>query len=601
MIFACAVAATVPLAWKGNSCGHDFDFHLQSWMAVAQQWRHGVIDPHWIEGANYGAGEPRLVFYPPFSWMLGALLGSILPWNVAPVAFTLVVLTACGFSMDRLASEWLPANAAALAACAYILNPYALFVAYERTAYGELAAGIWLPLIILYALKGARSQGVLVAFAVREKPNPANEGGTNCDMPRRSACRGPRSAMTQLALAIAAIWLTNAPAAVMASYTVAVATLWIAMERREWRPILPVAAGLILGLGLAAIYIVPAAFERRWVDIARAIDPGMRIADSFLFEHTGEPYHDQVLRTASWIFAVLLAAIAVSSGIAWKRRSPRSLLVPLLAVAAVLFALQLPWSRFVWNHAPELRFLQFPWRWSLVLSIVLSISLGLALKIPTGNQLKKSFALQITLILGAAIALASVGTHLFWQLCDEEDAVSAQLAVFRAGSGFEGTDEYTPFGRDNSLIQQGLPAVRALKNADAETANPVDSDNSEQQNPAYVASPQDQLPALIKAQIWQPESKAFTVTTQSPAYAVLRLMDYPAWRVKVDGAEIRQRPHREDGLMAIPIHSGSTHLEVAYAATRDVLWGRSLSFVSLLVLLALGAARRKRRALGYYD
>ena len=64
-------------------------------------------------------------------------------------------------------------------------------------------------------------------------------------------------------------------------------------------------------------------------------------------------------------------------------------------------------------------------------------------------------------ILLAAIAAASLGTHFFWQPCDEEDAVSAQVAVFKAGTGFEGTDEYTPIGADNSLIQQGLPMSAA--------------------------------------------------------------------------------------------------------------------------------------------
>jgi hypothetical protein len=46
---------------------------------------------------------------------------------------------------------------------------------------------------------------------------------------------------------------------------------------------------------------------------------------------------------------------------------------------------------------------------------------------------------------------------LFWQPCDEEDNVAAQIAAFHA-RGFEGTDEYTPQGADNGEIQAGLPA-----------------------------------------------------------------------------------------------------------------------------------------------
>src|SRR5439155_3603884 len=53
--------------------------------------------------------------------------------------------------------------------------------------------------------------------------------------------------------------------------------------------------GTTLGLGLAAFYILPAAYQRRYVQIAMAIIPSMRIQDNFLFQRIGDPAHDQVL------------------------------------------------------------------------------------------------------------------------------------------------------------------------------------------------------------------------------------------------------------------------------------------------------------------
>ncbi len=44
-------------------------------------------------------------------------------------------------------------DAAAFAGCLYIANPYAMFVAYERSALGELLASAWLPLVVLFALR----------------------------------------------------------------------------------------------------------------------------------------------------------------------------------------------------------------------------------------------------------------------------------------------------------------------------------------------------------------------------------------------------------------------------------------------------------------
>ena len=600
MIFLCALGVALSLAWRGNSCGHDFDFHIQSWLATAQQWDQGTFYPNWIEAANFGAGEPRLVFYPPLSWMLGAILGIVLGWSAAPSAFTLVVLIASGVSMNKLAREWLPPNAATIAACAYILNPYALFVAYERTAYGELAAGIWLPLILLYAL--------------RNPPGTANPS-TNVRHPERGekdlrfalastskwVTQGPvfgtwvllNNSTIPLALTIAAIWLTNAPAAVMSCYALAAITIWKSIFQKQWQPIVNSAISLILGLGLASFYILPAAYERRWVDITRAIGPGMRIQDSFLFAHTGESFHDQVLRAASLILVTMMVAIYLFVWITWKRKTAQKLLLPLAVTAAVVFALQLPWSRFIWRIAPELKFLQFPWRWTLVLSIAFALSIGAAAATRSTRPAEPKFRFHAASILIVAIAAVSLGSWLFWQPCDEEDAVSAQVSVFQAGTGFEGTDEYTPLGVDNSLIQRRLPELRLLDAADAEVA--ATDANQDNGNPDYIPSDKDHLSIQAKIEQWLPEHKTMTITTQTPGFAVLRLMDYPAWQISANGVPVATRSHRDDGLMTIPVPAATTHSEIKYAATPDVWWGRTLSSASLLSLLALALANQKRR------
>ncbi|MEO6801632.1 MAG: hypothetical protein ABI197_00150, partial [Granulicella sp.] len=143
-----ALVAVLPLVHYGCSCGHDFDFHIVSWMEAATQFLHGNLHPQWAFTPAYNAGEPRFVFYPPLSWTVGAILGLIVPWSVTPIAYTWLALTAAGLACYRLLRDFAPANTALLIAAIYAVNPYMLFTAYERTAYAELLAAAWLPLLL---------------------------------------------------------------------------------------------------------------------------------------------------------------------------------------------------------------------------------------------------------------------------------------------------------------------------------------------------------------------------------------------------------------------------------------------------------------------
>jgi hypothetical protein len=186
--------------------------------------------------------------------------------------------------------------------------------------------------------------------------------------------------------------------------------------------------------------------------------------------------------------------------------------------------------------------------------------------------------------------MAIGGGFLFFQPCDDEDAVAAQIAGFRQAAGTQGTDEYTPAGADNSAVQQDLPLVRVLSAVEDDTA-----DSSKGDNPDWRAGATGGIAATANAKRWTPEHWVVSIMTPETGYAVLRLMDYPSWRVIMDDKPVQGRPMRDDGLMTVPVTAGNHVIEIQWAATRDVVAGRLVSFISLLALGIVGMLEHRKR------
>jgi hypothetical protein len=592
--------AMLPEWLRGPSCGHDFDFHLVSWIDAQHSWRHGILYPHWTPTPNFEAGEPRFIFYPPLTWMLGALLGTILPWRIVPLVITFLLLAAPGLATRALARQVYDDGVSTLAGCAALFSGYALFTAYERSAFAEMTGGFWVPLMLMLLLRGTHPENAagstsdtstnqitrLGGLEPGTKPRPVSPGlATDETSPHRSKnfIRLDRTT-TLLALVVAGTWLSNAPLGVMLSYLLAAVSLLIAMLGRSWMPIVRAAMAAMLGLGLSAFFWIPAAWEQRWVAIRQAIDdPGLLIENSWLFARHHDPgleLHDVELLRVSVIsitmFAVALAGFAIN----WRRRSlPRSRQwwIPLALIPIAVLLLQLPISDVVWNSLPKLRFLQFPWRWLVVVEAPMAIFFASALW--TGRRLWRTLVAIgccVAFVLATAFALVSM-----FQGCDQDDEVRGILRAYSSGTGVEGTDEYAPPGADNSLIPTGLPFACLVSDA-ATKLGTGDPDMTPDWSPD-----QGSCDAIYPSASGSPLHLHLYAQAPHAGYLVLRLRTYPAWKLTVNGTGITGMPARQDGLMAVPVPSGTIRLEAEWTTTPDVLAGRLVSAAALL-LITLG-------------
>jgi hypothetical protein len=514
LIAAVALCVVLPFLKLGIPSGHDFEFHMNSWIEVVDHWKQGTMYPHWAALAHYGYGEARFIFYPPISWTLGGLLGLVLPWKLVPAAYTWIVLTLAGCSMFALARRWLSRREAIFAALLYAANPYNLVIVYWRSDQAELMASIYLPLMLLLILR-------------------MQENG--------------RRAIVPLSLIMAAGWLTNLPSAVMMNYSLGLLALILAIRRRSFSVLLYAGSAVVLGAMLAGFFLLPAYHQRSWVNITQVLAPGVRPEDSFLFTKTGDPDHNRFNLLVSIVavtqFVILAGALVLSRSL---RRN--KVWLPLLIWSAVCALLMLSPTLPFWNHLPELRFVQLPWRWLLCLGVPFALLASMSLR---------WWRWRIVLCVAMLAVLSIVWHRVQNPWWDNSGDIQEMLDNQQDGTGNEGVDEYVPVGVDPYDVNQKAPQVRF-----------------EGKGHAYIT-----------IRKWDAERRGIGANTGSPGKLVLRLFNYPLWKVEVNDRQVVTESTPDTGQMVIPIGAGENRIRIRFVDGPDRKWGLLLSGIGFAIVL----------------
>lgn len=538
---AVALMVVSPFFWKGTASGHDIQFHAGSWLDVAGQWREGTFYPRWTEWSNHGFGEPRYIFYPPLSWILGAALGLVAPWNAVPGVFIVLVQTLAGLFTFAALRRILPQHAALFGAACYAANPNALLMSYMRSDFAELLASAFFPLLVLYALQAA---GIV---------DPQEQDS--------------RRSIAKFAIVFAAVWLSNAPAGVMASYGAALLFVWVALMEKSLLPLTRGATGLAVGFGLTGFYLLPAAYEQLWVNIGQALSSGLLPAENFLYTRIADAEHTAFNFVASNVALVLIVMTGLACLAARKEAEERGWLrfwLALLVLAALATLLMLPFTSVLWNALPKLRFIQFPWRWMSTVAVVWAFFLAAA-----SARKKYSWIWMLATVVVLAGTATYLVAHAWW---DTEDIPVLQSGI-EEGKGFDGTDEYDPVGDDHYNLPEKAPLTEVLS-----------SDGSR-------GTPRE---ARIHVDRWSGEDKEVSVSAREPVRVELRVLNYPAWQVEVNGKTITPQKGEESGQMIVPVSAGETRIVLRFVRTRDRVLGNAVSIVSVFAALGLIWLPRRR-------
>jgi hypothetical protein len=519
--------------------GHDAFEYFPRMVEFHENVASGVLFPRWAPDLSRGTGQPLFLFNPPMIYYVGEfwhLLGFdfITALNLACVV--IVLASAAGiFLLGRLhfgdAGGW-------LAAAAYIYAPYFSVNLYVRSDLAEFAAFPF----FAFALYG------FSAYARR----PERVGH-----------------LLLGAVSYAGVLLShNASALFFTPLLLAYIcfTAWIA---RSWSVFRRLALAWLAGLGLGAVFWLPALAERDSVNLGRLLQGYLSYTNHFVYLHQlfYSPWgyglsipgdQDGMSFAIGW--SHLLMAVIAGFWIARKPDMSDRRWFRFFAVCALVFCfLMLQDAVWVWDHAPLLRYVEFPWRFLAPAAVCIALLVG-----SLGPLLRSIPRLRVAGY-AAAMALVIVPNLVHMQPKQFDDI---DLAL------------WTP----QQIALRGVEVTTAAEY----TPRWMEARPSYDPRPIRVVSGEAEVQQSERTPVnWSGIVKAPASWTAEFSTAW-----FPGWEVRLDGTPVPTAPARPSGLIRFEVPAGEHQIELVWTRTTTRRVADVISLVSLLAL-ALMVKRRQ--------
>jgi hypothetical protein len=534
------------LTHKAIPMGHDTSFHIFQSYQFQQGFGTGSVYPRWAADANNGYGSPNFIFYAPLVYYLVSLVSLWEPSMIMSMVYIIWFgFFLSGLTMFFAARKMFGIPGSLLSAVVYQILPFHLIDLYHRGTFAELFAFSWLPLFFYFLMKSGKSGN-------------------------------SRASMAGLSLTYAGLILTHLVTGFIFTVFAGIYLLYAMVFLGEKRGLLKTAVSLLIGLGISSIYLGPAVLERKYVHIGALLKGHYQYTGHFLFDfgigHMFEIFFRLLNITAfleAAFFLLIVLLLWTSAGIT-SRENPNRFLI-LIFVGA--FFLTTPFSRPVWDLIPPFSFLQFPWRWIIVmeLSLCFLIASSYSLDIVQDSRLA-TFGKTFVVVL--LILLAQLPKQNIHNATISENDLIRLKRLDQWKNVLEEKLEYLPAwttNRENILTRTRADRVAVISGQ-----------------------------ATTRVTEWAPESRTIEVRALSDSVIRISTFYYPGWEVTRDGGYAAMDIERETGSLLVRVPRGAHTILATFGDTRLRRISKYASAGSLLLLFPVtmlfgGSSRSKGR------
>lgn len=533
--------------------------HTHRIQAMTYLLSDGRLWPRWVPYFHLGFGYPIFNFYPPGTYLLGGLLG-VISLN-AETAF--VVLSALAWIVGTmgvyaLARRLLPPSGALLAAMLWAYAPSRLYEVYAHGRLPEMLAAAMIPWIF-YGL---------------------------VEVAQRPAWHG----VLLTAFPLAGLVLFHLPMAYITGLFVAPAALilplWAGRHDRDSLPrrLIATAGGLLLAVGLTAIFVLPMATELKYVDASREkadnvnylISNFLPIDDVFMQPPPADltDLHSDLPATLGLISG--LFALVGLIGLARRRRFALAALL-LAALVFTIFML-LEASLDVWLALPYFRQLRFSERFLRVGALLLALLGGSSLWLLPERWRTRALIITLPIVLLAALPM-TYGNQRLIRLGDINalDEINFELSTYVWGT--TSYDEFDP------KWGESIPLPGEVPEPELYVTDPL----------RLVVYRLDVIRQFPDLQAFELDDETIRVIVADDRPVRFHQYYFPGWKATLDGQPVRIYPDDEMGLITLDVPAGEHLITLRYAGTSRQRAGALITLASLGVVIAGTALSLRRR------
>lgn len=518
---------------------HDILNHITWLQHFSKELSEGIWYPRWLSGTNFGYGSPTFVFYPPLVYYIGSAL-KLSGLNIEQTIIALFSLAIFGGGLSFYIyghNRW-GRISSFVGALAYMTAPYITLNVAIRGALAEMWALVWIPLILWLTDQAILSSKWRVL----------------------------------LAIIFAVFALTHVPSLLVCTIFWFIYTLCFLFSK-SWKDIITTIGSVILGLGIASPYLLPAILEQPLISTnkLRGVSGGFQAnligtqwSNNFRFIHG----YIQPIFIYELLVSLMFIVIAV-----YSYRQDRLKIKETFCWIFFLLTLSFLMNHYstpIWQSSRTLQMIQFPWRLLGLFSFAGAALCGLAVRgiIKTSRGRNLNFFLSLTTIVILLLGNIGYSYKMSWFLptlhnpgkyVSSNRYLQLQKALYEPyRDQLADIPEYRPqINNGNSVLFPiiGQPAVSL------ETSK-----------------------GSIHINLWASYNRVFNVILEEASTIKIRTYYYPAWHLYVN-----KKPHpiqvSSDGTIKLQLNSGTYIVELNYLWTGSFKLGVLCSISSIIFLI----------------